>query len=212
MSIPRIRAGTLTKCTWEPSMTDQTRRDAGSAHPDAAGAAATGPQGHPDRHHRRRHAGGAGDPRSHGLHVHRRDAGDHRVVHDPHSTAVVRPPGVVATSGRGRRLGDGGGAGRWIGRARHGAVLRLHRARRDGGADGRRPVDHRPARRTRVPRRLHVAHGAHRLPHRRRNPGRMRADRRNARDLHRGAASRSTGGPSTTRSANCGAHSRTSAT
>ena len=82
--------------------------------------------GRPDR---RRHAGGARDPGSHGLRDHRRHAGDHRPLHDPDPDRDLRAARFVPAPRRRRRLGDRCDSRGGIGRHRPDRVAAVRRVR-----------------------------------------------------------------------------------
>ena len=107
---------------------------------------------------------------------HRRHAGDHRPLHDPHPDRGLRAARLVAAPRRRRRLGDGGDHGRRPGRAWRPPARREYIALAGmlaiiaGGF-----LLLARLLQARLHRQLPLAHRAHRLPHRRRHPGRLRA-------------------------------------
>ena len=127
-----------------------------------------------------------GDPRGDGLHEDLRDAGDHRALHAPPADGRLRDPRLVAhlvvggDSATAAILAAGIGGSR-ASPASHPGQPGVARPRRPERPDVRRAPAGRPAARPRVPRGLHLADRARRLPHRRRDPGRARAGRRDAR-------------------------------
>ena len=137
-------------------------------------------------HRRRDHAGGARDPRGDGLRADRRDAGDHRALHDAGPGRRLRAVRVVAASGGRCRLCHRRDHVRGDRRPRHlrpGAGLAaMGRTGRSERTAGRRDAVAGALRRSGLPGRLHVAHGAGRLPDRRRHPGCGRPGRRDARN------------------------------
>ncbi len=133
------------------------------------------------RDHRRRHPGGARDAGGHGLHEDRRDAGHHRPLHPGPADGGLRDLRLVAPPRRGGRLGDG---------RRHGDRSRRDRRRRRPGSPQwvamaglsaimcARLHDRGPDHPARLHRQLPVPQRPHRLPDRRRHPGRAGPGRR----------------------------------
>ncbi len=163
---------------------ERVRRRGGPTGPTTSGVRrdhARRPQTCPDGHRGRRHPRRARDPRGDGLHQDRRDAGHHRPVHNPDPARRVRRAGLVAPSGRRRRLGnrcDSRGGPRRYGPDRLAGVRRAGRHARD---HHRRHPDPGPPDPVGFSRGLLVAQRPDRIPHRRRDPGGDGTARGNAR-------------------------------
>ena len=139
-----------------------------------------------DRHRGRSDAVGCGDPRSNGLHVHRRDASGLRPVHGDLPDGHLRPARRLAAARRRCGLGDSGDPGRRTRRRVHlrggaelGGVARLHQLHR---LDLRCHAAHSTCVPARISGRLPVHIRTDRVPHRCRRTGRHRPAARHAGD------------------------------